>query len=183
MAYEFKKLEIPGVVLIDPKVFRDKRGFFLETYKRSEFVTNGIDKDFVQYNHSKSKKGTLRGLHYQLNPNAQAKIVRVIRGRVFDVAVDVRKNSLTYGKWVGRVLSAENKKMLYIPEGFAHGFCVLSFVAEVIYSCTKEYDPGSEAGVVWNDPDISIDWPIKEPIISNKDFALPLLNEAKNNFN
>ena len=182
MSFIFKKLEIPDIILIEPKVFGDARGFFFETYKKSEFVKNGIGIDFVQHSHSKSENGTLRGLHYQLNPDAQAKLVRVVSGEIFDVVVDIRKNSPSYGKWVSQTLSGENKKMLYIPEGFAHGFCVLSNSSEVIYSFTKEYNSNSDRGIIWNDSEIAIEWPISKPILSNKDLALPLLRDAENKF-
>ncbi|WP_018154793.1 dTDP-4-dehydrorhamnose 3,5-epimerase [Methanothermococcus thermolithotrophicus] len=182
MPFIFKRLEIPEVVLIEPKVFEDDRGFFMETYKYSEFSKIGIDKMFVQDNCSKSKKGVLRGLHYQKNPNAQGKLVTCLKGEIFDVAVDIRKGSPTYGKYVGVILSEENKKMLYIPEGFAHGFCVLSDEAEVTYKCTAEYSPNDDAGIIWNDEYININWPIKDPILSEKDKNHPTLKEADNNF-
>ncbi|MCQ6254061.1 dTDP-4-dehydrorhamnose 3,5-epimerase [Methanocaldococcus sp.] len=182
MPFKFRRLEIPEVILIEPIVFEDERGFFMETYKYSEFSKFGIKEIFVQDNHSKSKKGVLRGLHYQKNPNAQGKLVRCIRGEIFDVAVDIRKGSPTFGKWVGVILSEENKKMLYIPKGFAHGFCVLSEEAEVIYKCTAEYSPEDDRGIIWNDKDIGIDWPIKNPILSEKDKKHPPLREADINF-
>ncbi len=182
MAFQFKKLKIPDVILIEPQVFGDARGYFMETYKFSEFKNNGANKPFVQTNHSKSKKGVLRGLHYQLNPKAQGKLIRAISGKLFDVAVDIRKNSPTYGKWVGETLSAENKKTLYIPEGFAHGFCVLSETADILYSCTEEYSPEHEHGIMWNDPRINIHWPIESPLISERDKNLTSLDNANNNF-
>jgi dTDP-4-dehydrorhamnose 3,5-epimerase len=182
MPFIFKRLEIPEVVLIEPKVFEDDRGFFMETYKYSEFSKIGIDKMFVQDNRSKSKKGVLRGLHYQKNPNTQGKLVTCLTGEIFDVAVDIRKGSPTYGKYVGVILSEENKRMLYIPEGFAHGFCVLSDEAEVTYKCTAEYSPNDDAGIIWNDEYININWPIKNPILSEKDKNHPTLKEADNNF-
>lgn len=192
MSFDFKRLAIPDVVLIEPKVFPDERGFFMETYKYSDFAAFGLVERFVQDNHSRSIRGVLRGLHYQKSPKDQGKLVRVVIGEVFDVAVDIRlarginkkgnipqvKGSPTYGKWVGVKLSAENRKMLYIPPGFAHGFCVLSDVAEVLYKTTGEYSPDHEAGIRWNDSEIGIDWPIKQPIISCKDAALPALSEA-----
>jgi dTDP-4-dehydrorhamnose 3,5-epimerase len=180
--FTFQRLEIPEVVLIEPKVFQDGRGFFMETYKFSDFAAFGITARFVQDNHSRSKKGVLRGLHYQNPPKAQGKLVRVVAGEIFDVAVDIRKGSPTYGRWVGERLSAENKRMLYIPPGFAHGFCVLNEEAEVVYKVTEEYAPEHEAGIIWNDPDIGISWPIANPIISEKDAALPCLKEAENRF-
>lgn len=182
MPFTFQRLEIPEVVLIEPKVFQDGRGFFMETYKFSDFAEFGITERFVQDNHSRSKKGVIRGLHYQNPPKAQGKLVRVVAGEIFDVAVDIRKGSPTYGKWVGERLSAENKRMLYIPPGFAHGFCVLSEEAEVVYKVTEEYAPELEAGIIWNDPEIRIAWPIANPIISDKDASFPFLREAKNHF-
>jgi len=179
MPFRFQRLDIPDVVLIEPTIFEDERGFFMESYKYSEFANFGIKEKFVQDNHSKSIKGVLRGLHYQKHPKAQAKLVRVIRGKIFDVAVDIRRNSPTYGKWVGIVLSEENKKMLYIPVGFAHGFCVLSDEAEVLYKTTEEYAPEYDRGIIWNDPDIDIKWPIDNPILSSKDAALPRLKDAE----
>jgi len=182
MPFTFKKLKIPEVVLIEPKVFEDERGFFMETYKHSEFVSFGIKEQFIQDNHSKSEKGVLRGLHFQKNPKAQAKIVRCIQGEIFDVAVDIRKGSPTYAKWVGVVLSAENKKQIYIPSGFAHGFCVLSDEAEIFYKSSSEYSPKNERGIIWNDPEININWPIKNPVVSEKDSKNPLFKEIDNNF-
>ena len=182
MPFRFQRLEIPEVVLIEPKVFADGRGFFMETYKLSDFSEFGIKEPFVQDNHSHSVKGVLRGLHYQNPPKAQGKLVRVVRGEIYDVAVDIRKGSPTYGKWIGVVLSEENKLMLYVPPGFAHGFCVLSEVAEVVYKCTEEYDPVAEAGIIWNDPEIGIKWPIEAPILSEKDSKWPRLRDAINHF-
>jgi len=182
MPFTFKRLEIPEVILIEPEVFSDERGFFMETYKYSEFASFGISERFVQDNHSRSVKGVLRGLHYQNPPKAQGKLVRVVVGEIFDVAVDIRKGSPTYGKWVGVKLSAENKRMLYIPPGFAHGFCVLSDVAEVVYKVTEEYAPESEAGIIWNDPEVGIDWPIENPMLSAKDANWPILRDAVNRF-
>ena len=180
MAFEFKKLSIPDVILVEPKVFADERGFFLESYKKSEFYANGITIEFNQDNHSKSTKGVLRGLHYQLPPKAQAKLVRCVQGEIFDVAVDIRKNSPTFGKWVGEKLSAENKKMLFIPEGFAHGFVVLSETAELLYKASNEYSKEHDRGVFWNDPAISVEWGIDfEPILSEKDKHQPLLKDIE----
>ncbi|AFK22083.1 dTDP-4-dehydrorhamnose 3,5-epimerase [Pyrococcus sp. ST04] len=178
MPFEFIPLEIPGVILIKPKVFEDERGFFMETYKRSDFEKAGIKGEFVQDNHSRSKYGVLRGLHFQREPYAQAKIVRVVRGVIFDVAVDLRRNSPTFGKWVGVILSEFNKWQLYIPRGFAHGFVVLSDVAEVVYKVDSVYAPDHEAGIIWNDPDIGIKWPIDNPVLSEKDKKWPTLKEA-----
>ncbi|MBC7084651.1 MAG: dTDP-4-dehydrorhamnose 3,5-epimerase [Firmicutes bacterium] len=182
MPFSFKRLEIPDVVLIEPKVFRDDRGFFLESYKRSEFAEFGIDEIFVQDNHSRSRRGVLRGLHYQNPPRAQAKLVRVIDGEIFDVAVDIRRGSPTYGRWVRAYLSDENMRMLYIPAGFAHGFLALSDVAEVLYKTSDEYSPEHEAGIVWNDPEIGIEWPVKDPVLSPRDCRWPGLRDAVNAF-
>jgi dTDP-4-dehydrorhamnose 3,5-epimerase len=178
MPFAFKRLEIPEVVLIEPKVFGDERGFFMETYRMPDFVAAGIKGNFVQDNHSRSSKGVLRGLHYQNPPFAQGKLVRVVRGEIFDVAVDIRKGSPTWGQWVRVILSEENKNILYVPETFAHGFCVLSGIAEVIYKTTNVYSAESESGIIWNDEDLNIEWPVKEPIISEKDEKLPFLKNA-----
>ena len=182
MPFRFTRLELPEVVLIEPKVFPDERGFFLETYKYSEFFRNGISEPFVQENHSHSSRGTIRGLHYQKNPKAQGKLVRVVVGEIFDVVIDIRRGSPRYGKWIGVNLSAENNKMLYIPPGFAHGACVVSQEAGLLYRVTGEYAPECEAGVIWNDPVIGINWPVKEPILSSRDQAWPPLLDADNNF-
>ncbi len=180
MPFEFKKTEIDDVILVTPKIFGDNRGFFLESYKKSDFFNNGISIEFIQDNHSKSTKGVLRGLHYQTNPKAQAKLVRCSKGKIFDVAVDIRKTSKTFGKWVGEILSEENKRMLYIPKGFAHGFVVLSNEAELLYKASDEYSPQNDKGIKWNDPDININWGIDfEPIISKKDSNLPFLKDIK----
>lgn len=178
MPFAFKRLEIPAVILIEPKVFEDGRGFFMETYKMPDFATAGIKGNFVQENHSRSGKGVLRGLHYQNPPFAQGKLVRVVRGEIFDVVVDIRKGSPTWGKWVGVILSEEDKNIVYVPQAFAHGFCVLSEIAEVIYKTTNVYSPESEAGIIWNDADLNIEWPVKEPILSEKDEKLPALKNA-----
>lgn len=178
MAFEFEKLELDGVILVKPKSFGDERGFFMESYKKSEFFQNGIDVEFVQDNHSKSQKGVLRGLHYQIKPKAQAKLVRCTRGRVLDVAVDLRPNSRTFGKWLKVELSEENKQMLFIPEGFGHGFVVLSDEAELIYKTNNEYSAEHDRGVLWNDKDINLDWGIDfEPILSEKDKNQPALSQ------
>lgn len=182
MPFQFRKLEIPDLVLVEPRRFEDQRGFFVETYKRSEFVAHGIAEPFVQDNYSRSAQGVLRGLHFQKPPHAQGKLVMAVLGEVFDVAVDIRLGSPTYGRWVGEVLSAENGRMLYIPPGFAHGFCVLSEVADFCYKVTDEYAPECEAGILWNDPAIGIDWPIAEPSVSPRDGMLPLLEEAEAGF-
>jgi dTDP-4-dehydrorhamnose 3,5-epimerase len=173
---KFEKLELPGIVLVEPDVFRDDRGFFLETYNAKKHGDAGLP-PFVQDNHSRSVQRTLRGLHSQFR-QPQGKLVRAIEGEIFDVAVDVRRSSPTFGRWVGVVLSADNFRQLYVPPGFLHGFCVLSEVAQVEYKCTNFYDPGGELGVVWNDPTLRIDWPIQDPILSKKDASLPRLQEV-----
>lgn len=184
--FEFEKLGIDGVILVKPKVFGDNRGFFMECYKKSEFAKNGIETEFVQDNHSKSSKGVLRGLHYQATPKHQAKLVKCIKGCVFDVVVDLRKNSDTFGKWLKVELSEENKNMLYIPEGFAHGFLTLSDEAELLYKTNTEFSPEHDRGLLWNDETINIDWgiseltkenPAFEPILSDKDKIQPKLQE------
>jgi dTDP-4-dehydrorhamnose 3,5-epimerase len=178
MPFVFKRLEIPEVILIEPTVFEDERGFFMETYKMPDFVAAGIKVSFVQENHSRSMKGVLRGLHYQNPPFAQGKLVRVLRGEIFDVAIDIRRGSPTWAKWVGVVLSEKNRHMLWVPEGFVHGFCVLSRIAEVVYKTTNVYSPQYEAGIIWNDRDLNIEWPVKEPILSAKDAKWPALKNA-----
>jgi dTDP-4-dehydrorhamnose 3,5-epimerase len=175
MPFEFKRLEIPDVILITPKVFADERGFFMETYQKDEFRKAGITGEFVQQSHSKSVKGVLRGLHYQKEPYVQAKLVRCIKGEIFDVAVDIRKNSSTFGKYVSARLSEENKNMLYIPRSFAHGFEVLSYEAEVVYNIDNVYSRDSESGIIWDDPTLIIKWPIKKPLLTKKDKSLPRL--------
>jgi dTDP-4-dehydrorhamnose 3,5-epimerase len=182
MPFTFNRLEIPDVIVIEAKAFPDDRGFFMESFKESEFNKNGITTKFVQDNYSHSSKGALRGLHYQKEPKAQAKLVNVIRGRIFDVAVDIRKNSPTYGKWVGVILSRNNHKLLYVPEGFAHGFVVLSDNADVIYKVNNEYSPENDRGILWNDPDVKIKWPLENPLLSEKDQKQPLLKDADNDF-
>jgi len=182
MPFNFVRLGIPEVVLIEPEVFRDDRGFFMEVYNQNDFKGFGLSHCFVQENHSLSMKDTLRGLHYQKNPMAQSKLVRVVRGEVFDVAVDLRRGSPSYGKYVSRVLSDVNRLMLYVPEGFAHGFCVLSDEAEVTYLTTGVYAPEYDAGVIWCDEELAIDWPIKDPVVSKKDAGQPTLGGADINF-
>mgnify|MGYP001141982540 FL=1 len=181
--FNFIKTEIDGMFIIEPTVFGDDRGYFLETYHYDEFKKAGIDVTFVQDNQSKSKCGVLRGLHFQTK-RPQGKLVRVIRGKVFDVGVDLRKNSSSFGKWVGAILSDENKRQLYIPAEFAHGFLVLSYEAEFVYKCTDFYDPQNEGGIIYNDPDININWPISDDMeifLSQKDRALPSLKSFQNN--
>ncbi len=177
----FKETKINGVYVIEPKVIGDDRGYFMETYNYEDFRKAGLDMIFVQDNQSKSKKGVLRGLHYQ-KPNPQGKLVRVINGEVFDVAVDLRKSSPTYGKWEGIRLSLENKKQFYIPEGFAHGFLVLSEEAEFVYKCTDFYHPENEGSIAWNDPNIGVEWPLEgidNIVLSNKDENANKLTDCK----
>jgi dTDP-4-dehydrorhamnose 3,5-epimerase len=171
---------IPDVLIIEPRVFQDERGFFLESYQKGKFKEAGIDADFVQDNHSRSCQGTLRGLHYQIR-QPQGKLVRFVVGEAFDVAVDIRKNSPTFGQWVGHYLSAENKKMLWVPAGFAHGFYVTSPVAEILYKASDYYAPPSERCILWNDPGIGIEWPLidAQPILSPKDEMGVLLSQAE----
>ncbi len=182
MPFRFVSLEIPAVILVETSRFPDDRGVLLEGYKQSEFASHGIREHFVQDLYTQSKADVLRGLHYQKNPKAQGKTVTVLQGRIFDVAVDIRRNSPTYGKWVGVDLSEGDQKTVYIPPGFAHGFCVLSANATVAYKLTEEYAQGLDRGIIWNDRDVAIDWPIRNPILSAKDAALPPLREADNNF-
>ena len=168
---KFTPQRIPDVVLVEPDVHRDDRGFFLESYQQRKYAEGGIDAVFVQDNHSRSGRGTLRGLHAQLGAHAQGKLVRVVAGSVFDVAVDIRVGSPTFGQWVGAELSAENFQQLWIPPGFAHGFCVTSDVAEFEYKCTDFYVPSAEIVIAWNDPDIDVAWPLAEPLLSARDAA------------
>jgi len=170
------------VISITPHLFNDERGYFFENFNHSKFKQNQIDLNFIQENFSKSKKNVIRGLHFQKNPKAQAKLVTVVSGEIFDVAVDLRKNSPTFGKWVSEILSEVNHKSLYVPEGFAHGFCVLSEGATVVYKINQEYSPDHEQGIIWNDPDIGISWPISESIISEKDQNLPLFKTQTYDF-
>jgi dTDP-4-dehydrorhamnose 3,5-epimerase len=181
MPFEFELFAIPEVILIKPKVFSDERRFFLEIYQKSEFERTEILYEFLQDDHSASKKGVLRGLHYQKKPAVQGKLVMCIKRVIFDVAVDIRVGSPTFGKWVGDYLSEENKHMLWIPPGFVHGFLVVSNYAEVIYKVSNsEYSPAHDAGIIWNDPTIGIEWPlhlVDKVILSNKDKNLPTLKE------
>jgi dTDP-4-dehydrorhamnose 3,5-epimerase len=169
---------LPGVLLVEPDVFRDARGFFLETYNERAFAQAGLFVRFVQDNHSRSVRGTLRGLHAQRR-RPQGKLVRAVRGSIYDVAVDIRPGSATFGKWTASTLTAEDFRQMYVPPGFAHGFCVLTDAAEVEYKCTDFYDRSDEIGVRWNDPDLAIDWPVAEPILSAKDAALPTLAQLR----
>jgi dTDP-4-dehydrorhamnose 3,5-epimerase len=168
---------LPGVVIVEPRVFEDKRGFVFESYQAVRYAAAGLPERFVQDNHSRSAPGTLRGLHYQLR-RPQGKLIRVIVGAVFDVAVDIRRGSPSFGRWVGVELSAANKRQLYVPPGFAHGFCVPSEASEVEYKCTEYYVPEDERGLAWNDPTIAITWPVSSPMISDKDKAFPRLDSA-----
>lgn len=182
MPFSAARLDIPEVILIEPALFGDERGLFLETYRASDFGKMGIGHHFVQDNQSRSKRNVLRGLHYQLQPKAQGKLVRVVRGAVFDVAVDMRKGSPHRGKWVGLVLSEENRRMLWIPPGFAHGFIATEDETEVLYKVTEEYAPALDRGILWNDPELNIVWPVAEPILSPKDAHHPSFRDAENNF-
>ena len=179
--FNFIKTKIDQLYIIEPQVFGDDRGYFFESYRKTDFDLTGLKYNFVQDNQSKSKKGVLRGLHYQKR-FPQAKLVRVLDGEVFDVAVDLRKNSPTYGMWVGTILSGENKRMMMIPKGFAHGFLVLSDTAVFSYKCDEVYHPEDEEGIIWNDPTIGIEWPYLEPILSEKDKHNKTLNELKTEF-
>jgi len=175
----FVPASIPGVIVIEPDVHQDRRGFFLETYHVDKYRDGGIRDVFVQDNHSRSLRGTLRGLHLQLK-RPQGKLIRVIEGEIFDVAVDVRRGSPTFGKWVGVTLSADNFKQVYVPKGFAHGFAVVSDIAQVEYKCTDLYDPASEIGIAWDDPAIGITWPVSDPVLSDRDKRHPRLADAPN---
>lgn len=176
------KTKIPGLLVIEPTVFGDERGFFFESFNEKAFAeATGLAPNFVQDNHSKSVKGVLRGLHYQLPPRAQGKLVRVVQGEVFDIAVDIRKDSLTYGQWVGEVLSAENKKQLWIPPDFAHGFLTLSDTAEFLYKTTDTWSPEHERAILWNDTKLNIDWPLNgmRPTLATKDAAASTISHAE----
>lgn len=180
----FETTEIPGLVIFEPKVFEDNRGFFFESYNEQTFLQNGMDIKFVQDNQSWSTYGVIRGLHYQLHPYAQAKLVRVLEGKILDVAVDIRQGSPSFGRYFSIELSAANRKQLFIPAGFAHGFSVLSPTASVLYKCDQFYHKASEGGIVFNDPVLDINWkvPAGKEVVSEKDIALPLLADARNNF-
>ena len=178
MALNYKRLEIPDLILIEPKVWQDERGFFMEKYKQSEFEEIGIP-SFKQDNYSHSKHGVIRGLHYQISPFGQGKLVSVVKGRVWDVAVDVRKDSDFFGKWVGVELSEENKLSFYIPPGFAHGFSVLSDEANFLYKCTTEYSSLHERGIRYDDKELNIDWKVETPSLSSRDMIWPGLNEIE----
>lgn len=169
----------PEVLLIEPAVFRDARGYFLETFHADRYRAAGLPVDFVQDNHSHSSAGVLRGLHYQLR-HPQGKLVRVVTGRVYDVAVDIRRGSPRFGQWTGIELSSDNHRQLYVPPGFAHGFCVLSETVDFLYKCTDVYVPGDEYGIAWNDPELGIDWPVVDYVLSDKDQVLPRLRDSAN---
>lgn len=179
MSFIFKKLDIPEVILIESSVSLDNRGFFTEIFKASEFKKNGVDTSFMQDNFSQSKKGVIRGLHYQLNPKAQGKLVRVLKGKILDVAVDVRHDSPTFLQKITIELSDENNRMLFIPPGFAHGFVTLSDDVKFLYKCTVEYSKKHERGIRFDDPDINIDWGISSPLLSEKDLRLPYAKDAE----
>jgi dTDP-4-dehydrorhamnose 3,5-epimerase len=179
MPFEFRPQSLKGLVLIAPRVFGDARGSFLETYRASEFEAAGIREHFVQDNFSISSRGVIRGLHYQLPPSAQGKLVCVTHGTVWDVCVDLRRSSDTFGRWSGETLSAENHRMLYVPPGFGHGFVALTDVAHFQYKCTREYDPKAERGVRWDDATLAIPWPLRDGAVSAKDAALPPLSKAE----
>ena len=180
--FNFIKTEIEGVYIIEPTAYGDNRGYFMETYNEADFKAAGLDYTFVQDNQSSSRKGVLRGLHFQ-KAHPQAKLVRVLKGEVFDVAVDLRKNSKTYGKWVGVLLSDENRRQFMVPRGFAHGFAVVSETAEFAYKCDEFYHPEDEGGVMWNDPDVGVEWPdVGDIILSEKDKHHPTLRESRIEF-
>lgn len=170
-----RETTLPGVLIVEPHVFEDVRGHFLEIYQDKRYAAQSIAEQFVQDNVSFSKKGVLRGLHYQLH-NPQAKLVMVLEGGIFDVSVDIRRGSPTFGKWFGTVLSSRDYQQVYIPQGFAHGFCVLSETAKIIYKCTDYYTPSDERGIIWSDPTLGIEWPIAAPLLSEKDAAFPAIN-------
>lgn len=177
MPFSFKLLSIPEVILIEPKVFPDDRGYFLETFKSSDFLSNNIPNKFVQDNLSFSRKNVIRGMHFQKKPKEQGKLVSVIKGRVIDVAVDIRKESPTFMKWIAVELNDSQNAMMYIPAGFAHGFLSLTEEVYFLYKCTNEYDQIADSGIRWNDPDIGIAWPINNPVVSEKDQRLPYLKD------
>ncbi len=179
MPFKFTRLEIPDVILIEPKIFTDDRGCFMESFKASDFQKANLPTHFVQDNFSVSKKNVIRGLHYQKNPHAQGKLVSVLKGGVWDVAVDIRRASPTFLKWVAAELNDQNQAMLYIPPGFAHGFVTLTDDVRLMYKCTAEYNPQADTGIRWDDPEIAIAWPVVSPILSPKDRALPLLRAVE----
>jgi dTDP-4-dehydrorhamnose 3,5-epimerase len=168
--------KLDGTVLLEPVVNGDDRGFFVETYRRDLWAEHGVEVEFVQHNHSRSARGTLRGLHFQTEPG-QAKLIRCARGEIFDVAVDLRRDSPSFGEWEGQVLDDEAHRQLYVPVGFAHGFAVLSEVADVTYLCSSTYDPATESGIAWDDPDVDVEWPVSDPLVSERDRGAPTLAE------
>ena len=180
----FIQTDFPGLLVFEPKVFEDHRGYFLESYNKNTFLKEGVTFDFVQDNQAKSSFGVIRGLHFQLNPHAQTKLLRVLSGEIIDAVVDIRKNSPTYGKAYTILLSAENRKQLLVPKGFAHGYSVISETAEVFYKCDEFYHKEREGGIVWNDPSLQIDWriPAHKALVSEKDVQLPLLKDCNHNF-
>lgn len=184
--FKFSQTPIPGILIIEPHPFTDQRGFFMEYYNKDEFAKNGFHEIFVQDNHSRSKKGVIRGLHYQIHPYPMGKLVKCVRGKIFDVGVDIRKGSPTFGKWFAEILSGENHKMLYFPPGFAHGFLALEDDTEVIYKCTGVFNAESERAIIWNDPEIGIEWPLhlvdNKVILSERDQKHPRLKEAETTF-
>ncbi|MDD3050181.1 MAG: dTDP-4-dehydrorhamnose 3,5-epimerase [Candidatus Cloacimonetes bacterium] len=180
MPFKFSRFDLSGLILIEPQIFTDERGRFLELFKKSDFVAAGITEDFIQDNFSVSKKGVLRGLHYQTPPHTQGKLVHCLKGAVLDLAVDIRKDSPTFGKWISMILSEENYRIFYIPPGFAHGFYVLEDNSVILYKTTQEYSPRADKGLAWNDPDLNIDWQLEgEPILSDKDKIHPKLKEIE----
>jgi len=179
MPFSFQPLSIPDVILVNPTVFPDDRGFFMETFKASDFDKAGLPTRYVQDNFSLSKKDVIRGLHYQKHPKAQGKLVSVLRGSVWDVAVDIRRQSSTFLKWVAAELNDQNHAMLYIPPGFAHGFAALTDEVHLLYKCTNEYDPQADAGIRWDDPGIAVAWPVHRPVLSVKDRRLPLIGQVE----
>jgi dTDP-4-dehydrorhamnose 3,5-epimerase len=179
MPFTFKPLSIPDVILVEPKVFPDDRGYFMETFKASDFGRAGVPVQFVQDNFSVSKRNVLRGLHYQKAPNAQGKLVSVLKGHAWDVTVDIRRKSSTFLKWVAVELNDQNHTMLYIPPGFAHGFVALTDDVHLLYKCSHEYNAQADTGIRWNDPDIAIPWPVSRPIVSEKDAGLPFVKQAE----
>ncbi|NDI36228.1 dTDP-4-dehydrorhamnose 3,5-epimerase [Chengkuizengella sediminis] len=179
----FIKTKLPGVFIIEPQLFEDHRGFFMESYQKDIFLKAGLSSNFVQDNHSFSREvGVIRGLHYQLNPSSQTKLVRVATGVVLDVVVDIRRGSPTFSQWIGVILSEHNKRQLFIPKGFAHGFCTLTTNTNLLYKVDEGYSPQNDRGIAWNDPDIEIEWPVTNPILSKKDEKHPFLKETENNF-
>lgn len=182
MGFQFQPTTIPDVIHVHTQQWPDPRGFFMELYKASAFADSAIPTAFVQDNCAYSSQGVLRGLHYQQEPKAQGKLIMTLKGAIFDVAVDIRHGSATYGQWVGYELSDQNQAMLYVPPGFAHGYCVLSPDALILYKVTDEYAPATERGIRWNDPEIGVQWPLENPLVSDRDERLPPLREADNTF-